>query len=130
MVAVDYLLGDNSSLMEIIWTGPANGRFPSGALTRFFTHDCRCEISNRARDVRRHRVRHLCDHLIEAVDRSVELTLIVESEDESEGQLTRDAIAAFRNVPTPKPPLLLAACQARTQSGWPARQAAHEVCDC
>jgi phosphatidylserine/phosphatidylglycerophosphate/cardiolipin synthase-like enzyme len=34
-----------------------------------------------------------------AVARGIQLTLIVESEDESEGQLTRDAIAAFKDVP-------------------------------
>ena len=34
-----------------------------------------------------------------AIGRGVDLTLIVESEDESEGQLTQDAIAAFKDVP-------------------------------
>jgi hypothetical protein len=43
-----------------------------------------------------HRVPHLCAHLTRAVDRGVELTLIVESEDEPEAQLTLDAIAAFK----------------------------------
>lgn len=47
-----------------------------------------------------HRVPHLCTHLTRAVQRGVELTLIVESEAESEGQLTRDAIAAFSTVPS------------------------------
>ena len=28
MAAVDYLVGDNAGLTEIIWTGPPNGRFP------------------------------------------------------------------------------------------------------
>jgi phosphatidylserine/phosphatidylglycerophosphate/cardiolipin synthase-like enzyme len=46
-----------------------------------------------------HRVAHLCDHLLLAVARGAELTLILESEGESEGQLTRDAIEAFREVP-------------------------------
>jgi cardiolipin synthase len=44
-------------------------------------------------------VRHLCALLTLAVERGVELTLIVESEGESEGQLTRDALAALQNVP-------------------------------
>ena len=47
-----------------------------------------------------HRVPHLCAHLTQAVQRGVELTLIVESEAESEGQLTHDAIAAFSRVPS------------------------------
>lgn len=46
-----------------------------------------------------HRVRHLCTHLTNAIQRGIKLTLIVEGEAESEGQLTRDAIAAFRDVP-------------------------------
>jgi len=46
-----------------------------------------------------HRVRHLWAHLTQAVERGVELTLIAESEGESEGQLTRDALAALQNVP-------------------------------
>jgi cardiolipin synthase A/B len=44
-------------------------------------------------------VRHLCELLTQAVERGVKLTLIIESEDESEGQLTNDAVTAFRNVP-------------------------------
>ena len=46
-----------------------------------------------------HKVRHLCEHLTRAVRRGVQLTLIVESEEESEGQLTSDAIRAFAEVP-------------------------------
>lgn len=46
-----------------------------------------------------HRVPHLCSQLTRAISRGVDLTLIVESEGESEGQLTRDAVAAFQNLP-------------------------------
>src|SRR5258706_5132126 len=28
MTSVDFLVGDNESLTEIIWTGPTNNRFP------------------------------------------------------------------------------------------------------
>jgi hypothetical protein len=63
-----------------------------------------------------HRVRHLCAHLTQPVDRGVELILIVENKDESEGRLTRDAIAAFRNVPSARifnPSTLVLPCQSR-----------------
>ena len=124
MVAVDYLLGDNSSLIEIIWTGPANGRFPVRRTDQVL-YDMIADAKYRIVLVTfaAHRVRHLCDHLIEAVDRSVELTLIVESEDESEGQLTRDAIAAFRNVPTAKTHLYYwpLAKRERNQAGRPGK---------
>jgi phosphatidylserine/phosphatidylglycerophosphate/cardiolipin synthase-like enzyme len=103
MTAVDCLAGDTAPLTEIIWTGPANGRFPVRRIDQVL-YDLISRAKKRIVLVTfaAHRVRHLCDHLIQAVDRGVELTLIVESEDESEGQLTRDAIAAFRNVPAAK----------------------------
>lgn len=100
MVAVDFLVGDNSSLAEIIWTGPANGRFPVRRIDQAL-YDLISSAKHRIVLVTfaAHRVRHLCDHLTQAVQRGVELTLIVESEAESEGQLTRDAAEAFRNIP-------------------------------
>ena len=100
MVAVDYLVGDNSSLAEIIWTGPANGRFPVRRIDQVL-YDLISSAEHRIVLVTfaAHRVPHLCEHLTKAVQRGVGLTLIVESEGESEGQLTRDAIAAFRDVP-------------------------------
>jgi cardiolipin synthase A/B len=100
MVAVDYLIGDTSPLTEIIWTGPANSRFPVRRVDQVL-YDL---ISSAKRRIvlvtfAAHRVRHLCAHLTQAVERGVDLKLIVESEGESEGQLTLDAIAAFRDVP-------------------------------
>ncbi len=101
MFAVDFLVGDNSSLTEIIWTGPANGRFPVRRIDQVL-YDLISSAKKRIVLVTfaAHRVRHLCDHLIAAIERGVELTLILESEGESEVQLTRDAVAAFKDVPT------------------------------
>ena len=101
MVAMDFLVGDNSSLTEIIWSGPANGRFPVRRIDQVL-YDLISSAKKRIVLVTfaAHRVRHLCDHLIAAIERGVELTLILESEAESEGQLTRDAVAAFKDVPT------------------------------
>ena len=101
MVAVDYLVGDSSPLTEIIWTGPANSRFPVRRVDQVL-YDLISAAKRRIVLVTfaAHRVRHLCAHLTQAVERGVELKLIVESEDESEGQLTIDAIAAFKGVPT------------------------------
>jgi cardiolipin synthase len=100
MTTVDCLTGDIAPLTEIIWTGPANNRFPVRRIDQVL-YDLVSKAKKRIVLVTfaAHRVRHLCTHLTQAVDRGVELTLIVESEDESEGQLTRDAIEAFRNVP-------------------------------
>jgi cardiolipin synthase len=122
--AVDYLMGDNSSLAEIIWTGPANGRFPVRRIDQVL-YDLIANAKHRIVLVTfaAHRVRHLCGHLIQAVDRGVELTMIVESEDESEGQLTRNAIAAFRNVPAAKNHLYYwpLAKRERNQAGRPGK---------
>lgn len=100
MTTVDCLTGDIAPLTEIIWTGPANKRFPVRRIDQVL-YDLVSKAKTRIVLVTfaAHRVRHLCAHLTQAVDRGVELTLIVESEGESEGQLILDAIEAFRNVP-------------------------------
>jgi cardiolipin synthase len=100
MTTVDCLASDIAPLTEIIWTGPANKRFPIRRTDQVL-YDLVSKAKKRIVLVTfaAHRVRHLCAHLTQAVDRGVELTLIVESEEESEGQLTRDAVEAFRNVP-------------------------------
>jgi phosphatidylserine/phosphatidylglycerophosphate/cardiolipin synthase-like enzyme len=100
MTTVDFLVGDSAPLTEIIWTGPANDRFPVRRIDQVL-YDL---ISNAKKRIvlvtfAAHRVPHLCAHLRQAVERGVALTLIVESEEESEGQLTKDAVAAFQNVP-------------------------------
>jgi phosphatidylserine/phosphatidylglycerophosphate/cardiolipin synthase-like enzyme len=124
MITVDCLAGDNSPLTEIIWTGPANKRFPVRRIDQVL-YDLISKAKKRIVLVTfaAHRVRHLCDHLIQAVDRGVELTLIVESEDESEGQLTRDAINAFANVPAAKTHLYYwpLAKRERNQAGRPGK---------
>ncbi len=90
MVAVDYLVGDNSTLAEIIWTGPANGRFPVRRIDQVL-YDLIANANHRIVLVTfaAHRVQHLCDHLTQAVRRGVERTLIVEGEEESEGRRSR-----------------------------------------
>jgi phosphatidylserine/phosphatidylglycerophosphate/cardiolipin synthase-like enzyme len=101
MVAVDYLVGDSNPLTEIIWTGPANTRFPVRRVDQVL-YDLISTAKQRIVLVTfaAHRVRHLCSLLTNAIERGVDLKLIVESEGESEGQLTLDAIAAFKEVPT------------------------------
>ena len=99
MTAVDCLLGDELPVTEIIWTGPANHRFPVRRIDQVL-YDLVSKAKTRIVLVTfaAHRGRHLCEHLIRAVERGVALTLIVESENESEGQLTRDAVEAFWNI--------------------------------
>ena len=100
MMTVDALAGDSTPLAELIWTGPANHRFPVRRLDQVL-YDLVSKAGKRIVLVTfaAHRVPLLCDHLKAAVERGVILTLILESESESEGQLTHDAAEAFRNIP-------------------------------
>ena len=124
MTTVDCLTGGTAPFTEIIWTGPANNRFPVRRIDQVL-YDLISEAKKRIILVTfaAHRVRHLCAHLIQAVDRGVELTLILESEDESEGQLTRDAVEAFRNVPAARTHLYYWPLQKRerNQAGRPGK---------
>jgi hypothetical protein len=72
------LVGDNTPLTEIIWAGPANTRFPVRRIDQVL-YDL---VSKASRQIvlvtfTAHRVRHLCALLTQAVERGVELTLIV-----------------------------------------------------
>jgi phosphatidylserine/phosphatidylglycerophosphate/cardiolipin synthase-like enzyme len=100
MEAVDFLAQNNAALTEIVWTGPANGRFPMRRIDQVL-YDLIAHCKRRVLLVTfaAHRVVHLLDHLKSAVARGVELILIFESEAESEGQLTRDACIAFSDLP-------------------------------
>jgi cardiolipin synthase len=124
MTTVDCLAGHNTSPNEIIWTGPANNRFPVRRIDQVL-YDLIAKAKQRIVLVTfaAHRVPHLCAHLINAVGRGVQLTLIVESEDESEGQLTKDAIAAFRDIPLTSAKLYYwpLAKRERNQAGRPGK---------
>jgi cardiolipin synthase len=100
ITVVDTLVGDISPTTELIWTGPANNRFPVRRIDQVL-YDLVSIARKRIILVTfaAHRVARLCEHLTSAVKRGVELSLIVESEQESEGQLTLDAVTAFQNVP-------------------------------
>ena len=124
MCAVDYLIDESAELMYIIWTGPPNGRFPVRRIDQVL-YDLISAAQHRILLVTfaAHRVPHLCAHLTHAVQRGVELVLIVESDGESEGQLTMDAIAAFSRVPSSRSRLYYwpLAKRERNQAGRPGK---------
>ncbi len=117
MTAVDCLTGDTTSLTEIIWTGPANNRFPVRRIDQVL-YDLISSAQTRILLVTfaAHRVKHLCSHLAEAVRRGVELTLVIESEEESEGQLTHDALLAFQGVPLVRSRILYSPIEKRERN--------------
>lgn len=98
MQTVDCLVADNAPT-EIIWTGPANKRFPVRRIDQVL-YDLISQSSQSILLVTfaAHRIPHLCLHLKMALERGVKLTLIVESEEESEGQLGKDACIAFKDI--------------------------------
>ena len=107
MTAIDQAVGSSESAVDFIWTGPANGRFPVRRIDQVL-YDLISTATQRIILVTfaAHRIKHLCEHLAAAVNRGVKLTLIVESEDESGGQLTVDALRAFRELPLDKTTIL------------------------
>ncbi len=97
MLAIDHFVMQTSLVAEFIWTGPANGRFPMRRIDQVL-YDLIAVAQRRIFLVTfaAHRIAHLCQHLSAAVARGAELTLIVERENESEGQLSVDALRAFQ----------------------------------
>ncbi len=100
MAAVDHLSTDNQLLIEMIWSGPANARLPVRRIDQIF-YDLISEADRKILLVSfaAYRVDRLVQQLAEAIRRGVTVTLIFESEAESEGQLTKDAAAAFQELP-------------------------------
>lgn len=107
MAAIDYLVGSNDAMADFIWTGPGNGRFPVRRIDQVL-YDLIAKAQRRIVVVTfaAHRIKHLCGHLSTAVARGVELKLIVEREDQCEGQLSVDALRAFRELPIEKAQVL------------------------
>ena len=99
LVAVDVLAGSAAPMIDIVWTGPANGVFPVRRLDQVL-YDLISQSTRRIMIVTfaAHRVAHLCQHLAAALDRGVALTLVLEGEEESGGQLTYDALHAFKSL--------------------------------
>lgn len=96
MFTIDRVDAGEVPQTELIWTGPGNSRFPIRRIDQVL-YDL---ITSARRGIilvtfAAHRVHHLCRHLEDALQRGVELLLITESEEESEGQLSVDAVAAF-----------------------------------
>jgi cardiolipin synthase len=124
MVAVDCLVGDRPATAEILWTGPASGRFPVRRMDQML-YDLVSAASRRIVLVTfaAYRIPHLCEHLTRAVERGVQLTLIVESAADSDGQLSFDAVEAFRGVPTATDHLYYwpLTQRARNQAGRPGK---------
>lgn len=124
MVVIDQLVGGKKPFADFVWSGPANGRFPVRRIDQVL-YDLIASAQRRILLVTfaAHRIAHLCAHLSTAVRRGVELTLIVEREDESEGQLSVDALRAFRELPLERSTILYWPVEKRerNEAGYPGK---------
>jgi cardiolipin synthase len=100
MMAVDHVVRAQTTYTEFIWSGPANGRFPVRRIDQVL-YDLIAKAKHRIFLVTfaAYKIDHLCEHLGNAIARNVQVTLLLESEAASEGQLSADAMRAFSTLP-------------------------------
>ena len=98
--SVDALFESDAPYVTPVWSGPSNGVFPVRRFDQVL-YDLIAQAHERILIVTfaAHKVGHLCDHLQAAVARGVSLTLILETAEASEGQLSFDALNAFSVLP-------------------------------
>lgn len=96
---VDVWVLSSPRLIDIVWTGPANGTFPIRRIDQVL-YDLLAKSMRRVFMVTfsAHRIPLLCEHLNQAIARGVEVTLLLESEKSSAGQLSFDASNAFKDL--------------------------------
>jgi len=124
MVVIDQLVGGKRPFADFVWSGPAHGRFPVRRIDQVL-YDLIAAAQRRILLVTFavHRIAHLCAHLSTAVRRGVELTLIIEREEDSEGQLSVDALRAFRELPLERTKILYWPIEKRerNEAGYPGK---------
>jgi phosphatidylserine/phosphatidylglycerophosphate/cardiolipin synthase-like enzyme len=100
MLAVDRVVTESKEMVSVIWTGPASGQF-AARRTDQLLYDLLSQAKRRALIVTfaAHSIQRLMRELRGALGRGVQLTLLLETEDGSAGQLTRDALIAFSGLP-------------------------------
>lgn len=100
VLATTDVLVDNAGVkVTPVWTGPANGAFPVRRFDQVL-YDLVAQATHRILIVTfaAYRVGHLCEHLAAAVQRGAKLTLVMEGEESSGGQLSHDALNAFESL--------------------------------
>ena len=97
--AVDAMADSAPHNLEILWSGPANGIFPVRRFDQVL-YDLIQKASERIFLVTfaAAKVDRLCNHLSSALHKGVTVALVLEASTESEGQLSFDAIHAFRPI--------------------------------
>lgn len=96
----DAWVASSPSNLDIVWTGPANGTFPIRRIDQVL-YDLIAAAKKRIFLVTfaAYRIPLLCEALNQAITRGVDVTLLLESEATSSGQLSFDASNAFKGLP-------------------------------
>jgi len=99
LVTTDVFCRSTPPDLEILWSGPINGLFPVRRFDQVL-YDLIQASTKRILLVTfaATKIERLCDHLSIALLNGITISLILEAETESEGQLTHDAIAAFKPI--------------------------------
>jgi phosphatidylserine/phosphatidylglycerophosphate/cardiolipin synthase-like enzyme len=86
--------------LQVIWSGPASRRFAARRIDQVL-YDLLASAKRRAWIVTfsAHRIERFCRELLAAHQRRVQITLLLETEEGSAGQLTHDAQQAFQGLP-------------------------------
>lgn len=103
MLVVDCVSSDPKKSVQVLWTGPASKRFTARRIDQFL-YDLLAKAERRALIVTfaAHSIARLNRELLDAHTRGVHVTLLLETEDGSGGQLSHDARAAFKGLPLSK----------------------------
>ena len=97
LATVEVIYGSPKDDLEILWSGPANGLFPVRRFDQVL-YDLVQAATRRILLVTfaAAKIDTLCNHLHAALLKGITVTLVLEAEMESEGQLSYDAAKAFR----------------------------------
>lgn len=100
LTVIDQLASTPAPTINIVWTGPASGSFSARRIDQFL-YDLLARAKRRILLVTfaAHRIARLAEALVAAHARGVQVTMLLETEDDSAGQLSFDAVKAFGNLP-------------------------------
>ena len=99
LATIDVWAESTTPKLDVVWSGPDNGLFPVRRFDQVL-YDLVLEASKRILIVTfaAYHVERLCQHLAAARGRGASLTMILEAEEESGGQLSYDAMGAFESL--------------------------------
>jgi phosphatidylserine/phosphatidylglycerophosphate/cardiolipin synthase-like enzyme len=100
LLAIEQMASNRAPAINIVWTGPASGSFAARRIDQFL-YDLLATAERRVLLVTfaAHKIARLTEGLRAAHARGVQVTMLLETEDDSDGQLSFDAAKAFGALP-------------------------------